>query len=71
MFKALLLIAALALCTGSTWAKGGAHSERGHVTKSGTYVPPHRATNPDKTKSNKWSQKVNVNSDTGKKGTKE
>lgn len=46
------------------------HSVRGHVTKGGKYVPPHRATDPDKSKSNNWSQKGNVNPYTGKEGSK-
>jgi hypothetical protein len=49
---------------------GGSHSVKGHVTKSGAYVPPHRATNPDSTKTNNWSQKGNTNPYTGKEGTK-
>lgn len=57
-------------CTGAL-AKGGSHPVKGHVTKSGTYVPPHRATNPDSTKTNNWSQKGNTNPHTGKEGTKE
>lgn len=52
-------------------AKGGSHSVRGHVTKNGTYVTPHRATNPDRAKSNNWSQKGNANPYTGKEGTKQ
>jgi hypothetical protein len=51
-------------------ASGGSHSVRGHVTKNGTYVAPHHATNPDGRKSNNWSQKGNVNPYTGKEGTK-
>lgn len=50
---------------------GGSHSVRGHVKKDGTYVAPHRSTNPDGTKSNNWSQKGNVNPYTGNEGTKE
>lgn len=49
----------------------GSHSVRGHTTKKGTYVAPHRSTNPDRSKSNNWSSKGNVNPDTGKKGTKD
>jgi hypothetical protein len=49
---------------------GGSHSVRGYVTKRGTYVKPHRATNPDSTKANNWSHKGNVNPYTGKEGTK-
>ena len=43
---------------------------QGHVTKKGTYVPPSRATNPDKSKSNNYSHKGNVNPYNGKRGTK-
>lgn len=83
--KILLVAAMLAGFAGNTWAKGGgrsggshaskssggSHSVRGHTTKKGTYVAPHRATNPDGRKSNNWSQKGNVNPNTGKEGTKE
>jgi hypothetical protein len=44
---------------------------RGHLTKSGTYVPPHHRTTPDKSKANNYSSKGNVNPYTGKKGTKD
>jgi uncharacterized protein YxeA len=43
---------------------------RGYTKKSGTYVAPHRRTNPDKTKFNNYSTKGNFNPYTGKKGTK-
>lgn len=52
-------------------SSGGSHAVSGHTTKSGTYVAPHHATNPDKTKANNWSQKGNVNPYTGKAGTKD
>jgi len=55
----------------SSKSSGGTHSVRGHVTKKGTYVAPHRATNPDKSKANNWSSKGNRNPDTGKEGTKD
>lgn len=48
----------------------GSHPVRGYTTKSGTYIEPHRATNPDETKANNWSTKGNVNPYTGKAGTK-
>lgn len=51
-------------------AKGGSHSVRGYTTKNGTYVAPHRQTNPDKSKLNNWSTKGNTNPYTGKPGTK-
>ncbi|MEJ1966491.1 MAG: hypothetical protein WDO56_35115 [Gammaproteobacteria bacterium] len=48
----------------------GPHTVKGHTTKKGVYVPPHRATNPDASKQNNWSTKGNVNPYTGKPGTK-
>lgn len=70
--KPLLLASALALSLFAVpaMAKGGSHAVSGHTTKNGTYVPPHRATNPDSSKSNNWSHKGNVNPYTGKEGTK-
>ena len=76
-----LLVCAVALCFASSPSSakggsrgsahgGGSHSVRGHVTKKGTYVAPHRATNRDKSKANNWSSKGNTNPYTGKKGTK-
>ena len=67
--KALLLIA-VALACGPVVAKGS-HSVKGHVTKKGTYVAPHKATNPNATKRDNWSSKPNVNPNTGKTGTKD
>jgi len=46
------------------------HSVKGYVKKTGTYVTPHRATNQDKTQTNNYSTKGNINPYTGKKGTK-
>ncbi len=50
---------------------GGSHSVKGHFKKDGTYVQPHRATNPNHTQRDNWSSKPNVNPNTGKPGTKE
>jgi hypothetical protein len=50
----------------SSLASAGSHSVRGHVTKSGTYVAPHHAGGPDKSKTNNWSQKGNINPYTSK-----
>lgn len=41
---------------------------KGHVTKQGTYVAPHHATNPNGTRRDNWSSKPNVNPHTGKTG---
>ena len=48
----------------------GSRSVRGYTTSRGTYVAPHRATNPNRTKLDNWSTKGNVNPYTGKAGTK-
>lgn len=52
-------------------SSGGSHSVRGYTKKDGTYVAPHRATNPDHTKRNNYSSKGNANPNTGKEGTKD
>lgn len=52
-------------------SSGESHAVRGHVKKDGTYVQPHRATNPNQTQRDNWSSKPNVNPYTGKPGTKE
>lgn len=71
--KFTIIALALALAAGGVLAKGkgGSHSVRGYTKKDGTYVAPHRSTNPDSSKSNNWSQKGNTNPYTGKDGTKE
>lgn len=54
--------------------KGGGsspHTVKGHVTKDGTYVPPHVRTSPNGTKLDNYSTKGNVNPYTGKEGTKD
>jgi hypothetical protein len=68
---AAILVFASILATEPSFAKPGSHPVRGHVTKHGTYVPPHRATNPDSSKLNNWSTRGNVNPYTGKPGTKD
>ncbi len=46
------------------------HAVRGHVTKSGTYVAPTRATNPNRTQRDNYSSKPNINPATGNQGTR-
>jgi len=60
----------IALAWAPALVNAGSHAVRGHTTKKGVYVPPHRATNPDHSKLNNWSTKGNVNPYTGKPGTK-
>lgn len=50
---------------------GGSHHVNGHFKKNGTYVAPHRSTNPNHTQRDNWSSKPNVNPYNGKQGTKE
>lgn len=64
-----LLAAAAAEAKGSR-SGGGSHSVRGYTKKNGTYVKPHRQTNPNTTKRDNWSTKGNTNPATGKRGTK-
>ncbi len=69
--KALAIAVVITVFTAApTLANPGSHTVRGHVTKRGTYVPPHRATNPDSSRLNNWSTRGNVNPYTGKPGTK-
>lgn len=49
----------------------GSHSTKGYTKKSGTYVAPHRQTNPNRTQRDNWSAKGNANPYTGKNGAKE
>jgi hypothetical protein len=67
----ILLVVMLLLATDALARRsGGSHSVRGTVTKKGTYVAPHRQTNPNRTTGDNWSTKGNVNPVTGKRGTK-
>ena len=64
-------ISANAKGSSKSGASGGSHSVRGYTKKDGTYVVPHRQTNPDGSKRNNYSSKGNVNLHTGKEGTKD
>lgn len=55
---------------GSGHANSSSHAVSGHTTKNGTYVAPTRATNPNNTKTDNYSQKGNVNPANGKEGMK-
>ena len=46
------------------------HAVRGYVRKDGTYVAPHRQSNPDKSFNNNWSTNPNTNPYNGKQGTR-
>lgn len=53
-----------------TGSSSDSHAVRGYTTKRGTYVAPHRQTNPDHTQRNNYSTRGNVNPWTGKAGTR-
>ena len=69
-FRNLAAVALCALVVSPAVAQNS-HSVRGYTRKDGTYVPPHRATNPNSSRSDNWSTKGNVNPYTGKSGTKD
>jgi hypothetical protein len=56
--------------TTGTGASSSSHAVRGYTTRRGTYVAPHRQTNPDHTQRNNYSTRGNVNPWTGKAGTR-
>lgn len=53
-----------------TGSSPSSHAVRGYTTRRGTYVAPHRQTDPDHTQRNNDSTKGNVNPWTGKAGTR-
>ncbi|MBI3709443.1 MAG: hypothetical protein HY246_17455 [Proteobacteria bacterium] len=50
-------------------SNGETHTVRGYWRKDGTWVPPHRQTDPDANKFNNFSTDGNTNPFTGEKGT--
>jgi hypothetical protein len=54
-----------------TGSNSSSHSVSGYHKKDGTYVQPHHATNPNDSKRDNYSSKPNVNTYTGKSGTKD
>ena len=46
------------------------HYTSGYTRRTGTYVAPHYATNPNGTKMDNWSTQGNMNPHTGRMGTK-
>lgn len=67
----LISVSPISLAKKSGSGGGGSHSVRGYTKKDGTYVAPHRATNPNNTQRDNWSSKPNVNPNTGKPGQKD
>jgi hypothetical protein len=60
----LLLLSIVSTIT----AAAGSHSVKGHTKKDGTYIQPHRQTNPDQKRANNYSSEGNYNPSTGKAG---
>lgn len=65
------IFASMAMLMSSASFAAGNHPVRGHVTKKGTYVAPHRQTNPNQTQRDNWSSKEKINPYTGKPGKKQ
>lgn len=73
MKKLLLALVAfsLAFAPSLITTDASAKGVKGYTKKSGTYVAPHQRTSPNKTKTDNYSTKGNVNPYTGKAGTKD
>lgn len=65
-----LLAASAAILLVAPVLAQSSHSVRGYTRKDGTYVAPHRQTNPNGTLNDNWSTRGNTNPDTGREGTK-
>ena len=65
----ILAVAATGFLSPVSFAAGD-HPVRGHVTKSGEYRAPTRATNPNRTQTDNYSSKPNINPASGKQGTR-
>jgi len=63
--------AAIALLFCSTAAEARNVHVRGYTTKRGTYVMPSMRTSPNRTRTDNWSSRPNVNPYTGRAGTKD
>lgn len=70
MGRRLIAAIACALMLLGTIPADAAVRVKGYTTKSGKYVAPHMRSSPNRTKSDNYSTKGNVNPYTGKVGTK-
>jgi hypothetical protein len=64
--KKWIAVVVMLLLTGVLATDVFAASVRGYYRKNGTYVQPHKRTNPDSTRSNNYSFPGNYNPNTGK-----
>jgi hypothetical protein len=53
-----------------TGSNPNSHPVQGHLTNSGTYIPPHQQTNPNSAQRDNYSATGNVNPYTGVVGTR-
>ena len=60
-----LTVAFLLMFFSQSW---GERRTRGYLKKDGAYVQPHSSTSPNKTRSDNWTTRENVNPYTGKRG---
>jgi len=67
----VLACAVLALLAFSSAAEAKGVHVRGYTTKRGTYVMPSMRTSPNRTRTDNWSARGNVNPYTGRAGTKD
>ena len=51
-----------------TGSNSKSHAVRGHTTKNGTYVAPHRSTNPNSTQRDNYAARGNYNPSNGRTG---
>jgi hypothetical protein len=69
--KILLALLALGCLNLTAQANTKDHSVKGYTKKDGTYVAPHRQTNPNKTEKDNYGTKGNTNPSNGKEGTRD
>jgi hypothetical protein len=69
MKRLLALLTCLVFLVSIAFAQRTTHV-KGSTRSNGTYVAPHERTAPNKTKTDNWSTKGNVNPNTGKRGTR-
>lgn len=70
----LISLVSIFLLNGHAYAKKSSNQSttvHGYTKKDGTYVAPHKRTNPNGTQRDNWSSKPNYNPYTGKEGKKE
>jgi hypothetical protein len=62
------LMAYILLAIAAPVFSASSHSVKGYTKKDGTYVQPHKQTNPDQLRRNNYSSEGNYNPNTGKEG---